>query len=93
MKKVVWQFPEIIEIHEVSYYADKYYTMKSKKIIFDLSKTKYVHSSFIGFLLDIKRNYDNEKKNIQVNFSENVRNIINMLELNEYFIELSAIKI
>ena len=79
-----WSFPQDIDFEMVIQYVIEFEeTQWPEKIIFDLSKTKYIHSSFIGFLINAKQKA--EKINAELS-------LLISPELEKIFIKMDLIK-
>ena len=62
-----WTFPLQIDFEKVTQYINRFEEQKyNNKIIFDLSKTTYIHSSFIGFLIHAKLKIEKEGGILQI---------------------------
>ncbi len=82
-----WVFPEQIKFEEVSLYLQKFEKRDhNSKIIFDLTKTKDIHSSFIGFLIHAKHNISQECGSLVLLLSFTAEKIFTMLNILDYFL-------
>jgi anti-anti-sigma regulatory factor len=86
MKSIfTWRFPSIISFFIVPKYLKTLETvMDIDTIIFDLTRTNNMHSSFTGFLLFAIDRLNNQGKDIEVKMSPYVRKTLGMLGMNDY---------
>ena len=55
-KNNLWEFPVNITLEDVNRYLKRFEEMPEQiKYTFNLSNTKHMHSSFIGFLIYVKK--------------------------------------
>ncbi len=81
-----WTFPEDIKFEDVSSFSDRLEReMGEKNIIFDLTSTLNMHSSFIGFLIHAKHLLAMNGNNLLLRISFTVEKILIMLNIMEYF--------
>ncbi len=82
--KNTWSFPKNIAFEMVPIYVKNFeQAAYNKGIIFDLSRTKNIHTSFIGFLINTKQRIEKEGGNLKLNISP---------ELEKLFIEKGLVK-
>lgn len=81
-----WKFPEKIDFSNAALYSKKMMKNSSKNFIFDLSKTTYVHISFIGFLIDIKNSIEKNGGYLNLKASDYLKNLLNQCKLHDYFL-------
>ena len=80
-------FPQKIKFEEVSIYLQKFEKMDhNSTIIFDMSKTSNIHSSFIGFLIHAKSCVNRNNNIIILVLSHTVKKIFLMLDILDYFL-------
>jgi hypothetical protein len=80
----IWSFPIDIDLEIVPFYVKNFEQAPfDQRIIFDLSRTKSIHSSFIGFLINTKLKIEKEGGNLELNISP---------ELEKIFIKRDLIK-
>lgn len=82
----VWKFPDSIGYESVHHYMAEF-TQRSSEgdLVFDLSSTDAMHSSFIGFLIHAKQVLAKNNYSLVVVSSQKSREILNMLNLDDYF--------
>ncbi|HOO72461.1 MAG TPA: hypothetical protein PK926_11935 [Spirochaetota bacterium] len=82
-----WTFPENIKFEEVSDYLDRFkHIDASQKIIFDLTDTINIHSSFIGFMINAKHLTVRNGGSLTLRLSFTVERILTMLNIIDYFL-------
>ena len=82
-----WKFPRFINFESASSYTQKFSTlMYNENVIFDLSETENVHSSFIGFLIDLKQRIDKSGGVLIIHPSQSLERILNIINLHDYFL-------
>ena len=87
--KKVWRFPENIGFESVPGYLISFNEQNgSNDIIFDLSATERIHTSFIGFLLHTKQAACKKNREIKLILSPGARNILHMLNLYDFLISM-----
>ena len=87
MKKYnkTWSFPATIDMEMVALYLNKFeQNPRSRHISFDLSKTKYIHSSFLGFLIDARQKIIKEGGDLQLLISPEIEKILLKRNLGNY---------
>ncbi len=85
-KRYIWRFPEIIKIFDVPEYLQLFIKIKKhKEIVFDMTDTVDINSSFIGFLIYTKEQL--KKHGIAYAFlvSPHVEKTFTMLGMEDYF--------
>jgi len=81
-----WIFPDNIKFDEVPQYVERLKEHDlNKRIIFDLSETVNMHSSFIGFLIHARYNIKNDGGTLLLHLSFTVEKILTMLNILDYF--------
>lgn len=81
-----WKFPEEIDFCSVSQYIIRLEKEKQvSNLVFDLTNTKKVHSSFIGFLIFVKNNLEGRGGNLTLNTSPSFQKTLMMMNVFEYF--------
>ena len=81
----LWAFPETIGYETVPGYLS--YLMELahyNELIFDLSRTRTLHTSFIGFLLHSRQMASRNNMDIKLILSPTAANILKMLELYDF---------
>ena len=82
-----WKFPESIKYETAATYNDMFSEIKSHEIIlFDLSGTQVIHSSFIGFLIDLKQRLESEGGELRIEPSPAFERLLSILDLNNFFL-------
>lgn len=80
-----WTFPHQIKFEEVSHYLTHFEAYsREKHIIFDLRNTTTIHSSFIGFLLHVKKNIEEKNGKFELKLSYTAAKIFQMLNILEH---------
>ncbi len=81
-----WTFPEDIRFEDVSSFSDRFEKeMSGKNIIFDLTQTINMHSSFVGFLIHAKHHLILRGNILLLRISLTVEKILILLNIMEYF--------
>lgn len=94
MKKTknIWKFPAIIEFETVPQYSKKFEKLQmDQTLVFDLSNTQSIHSSFVGFLIYAKKQTEKEGGNLSLIISPYLEKIFKMLNIGN-FLPYSCIK-
>lgn len=82
-----WKFPASINFETATYYINKLSQLDYENdIIFDLSETSFVHSSFIGFLLDTKNRSSNNGGKLILKLSPTLERLIVDIDLYDHFL-------
>jgi anti-anti-sigma regulatory factor len=82
-----WKFPTIINFFEVPEYLNIFMRIKrSKEIIFDLTETRDINSSFIGFLIYAKEHLKSSGRKPVFIKSPHVEKTFALLGMKEYFL-------
>lgn len=80
------KFPQKIDMFQVPEYISQIERcLDASKIIFDLSETIDVHSSFMGFLLVIRKKIENKGGQLHVEMSPYLCRVMEMLGMADYF--------
>ncbi len=80
-----WSFPVNIEFEEVAQYSRMFEELShNDAITFDLSDTKNIHSSFIGFLIYAKHKLEDGQGELHLTISPSLKKIFTMFKLEEY---------
>ncbi|MBN2403666.1 MAG: STAS domain-containing protein [Spirochaetes bacterium] len=86
--KNTWSFPINIAFEMVPLYVKSFEeTSCNRTITFDLSRTKYLHSSFIGFLIDAKQKTEKEGGSLELCISPELEKIFidkNIIQFLQY---------
>ena len=86
MDNSTWKFPEEIDFCSVPQYIKRLEREKQiSNLIFDLTNTKKVHSSFIGFLIFVKNKVEEQGGNLTLKTSQSFRKTLMMMNVSEYF--------
>jgi hypothetical protein len=81
----LWAFPETIGYESVPGYLSCFMELTNyRELIFDLSRTKTLHTSFIGFLLHTRQLAYKNNMDIKLILSPTASNILKMLELYDF---------
>ncbi len=81
-----WVFPESISFDAVSEYAETFHSISgNRNMVFDLSQTHNIHSSFIGFLIHARHTLRTEGGQLHLHLSYTVERLLVLLNLMEYF--------
>ena len=82
----VWKFPDSVGYESVHHYLAEFTERSSPgDLVFDLSSTNVMHSAFIGFLIYAKEVLAKKNCSLHVIVSQRSREILNMLNLTNYF--------
>ncbi len=91
---ILWNFPEIIQFEEVPTYVDRFKRMNTlEDVIFDLSRTKSMHSSFIGFLIHVQDIINRRNQTLHLNFSLDVLRTLAKMNIANFFSSFSIASI
>lgn len=86
MDNSTWKFPEEIDFCSVPQYLNRLEREnKISNLVFDLTETKKVHSSFIGFLIFVKNEVEERGGNLLLNSSPSFQKTLMMMNVYEYF--------
>ncbi len=84
--KDVWVFPESISFDKAAEFVERLNENKdSMNLVFDLSSTINIHSSFIGFLIHAKHHLNRRGVNLTLILSLTVEKLLILLNIIEYF--------
>jgi anti-anti-sigma regulatory factor len=82
-----WAFPKEIPLEEVPRYSSIFEKITEPKTIqFDLTKTEWIHSSFIGFLIYAKHLTTSKGGKLYIIPSPAVQHILDLMNLREYLL-------
>lgn len=82
-----WKFPKSINFETAASYSQKFRNINyDESIILDLSETENVHSSFIGFLIDLKQRIDRSGGELTIYPSPTLERLLNVINLHDYFL-------
>lgn len=82
----VWIFPESISFEKAAEYVEKLNENEDIiNIVFDLSSTVNIHSSFIGFLIHAKHSLNKRGANLTLILSLTVEKLLILLNIIDYF--------
>ncbi len=80
-----WSFPEHINFEILTHYLKKFDEENhNQKFIFNLSKTTYIHSSFIGFLINFKDKIEKKGGNLELLISPELEKFFNKINLGKF---------
>ncbi len=83
----IWKFPKQINFETASSYTQKFINLQfEESVIFDLSETENVHSSFIGFLIDLKQRIDRNGGILTIHPSPSLEKLLNVINLYDFFL-------
>ena len=83
-----FKFPKTINFGSPSTYIKKFNNLDhSEEIVFDMSETDIVHSTFIGFLIDLKQKVDRNGGQLKFHLSGSIERLFNILKLYDFFME------
>ena len=81
-----WKFPDFIGFQSTSDYLNKIKNVENHDIIvFDLSDTNGFHSSFLGFLLDMKQRTDDNGGQLVLKLSPPLTQFLENVNLLQHF--------
>jgi len=76
IKNNIWTFPVDIAFETVSLYLKEFEELQGGQTIhFDLTNTRNIHSSFIGFLIDTKQKAEKSGGNLDLHISPEIEKI------------------
>jgi anti-anti-sigma regulatory factor len=88
---LVFKFPEHIDFETASNYFGRMVRFNyDERIVFDLSQTREVHSSFIGFLIDMKRRTEKEGGDFVLRLSPSMESFFSQTNLINHFNSCSS---
>lgn len=83
---VTWSFPTNIKFDEVAEYLETFKKIDSSgTVIFDLSDTLNIHSSFIGFLIHAKNIIESKNGSMLLHLSFTVQRTLGLMNVRDYF--------
>jgi hypothetical protein len=86
-RSTVWKFPEQVGFEATTSYLYQLRSIDLSRVItFDLSDTDMVHSSFIGFMIDLKEKVLRNGGVLEVIFSQELRKQFSRMNLYSHFI-------
>ena len=81
-----WVFPENISFESVAEYNQLFQSLQNPDdLVFDLSQTENMHSSYIGFLIHTKHTLNRSGASLRLILSFTAEKILTMLNVLEYF--------
>ncbi len=82
-----WSFPVVVRYDEISEYSLMLKKVEEREnVLFDLSETKRINSSFIGFLIHAKEYIENRNNGqLHLKFSDSIERIVALLGLTAHF--------
>jgi anti-anti-sigma regulatory factor len=79
-------FPDVIEFESATHFSKELQNMNLEdEIVFDLTETTRIHSSFIGFLMHTKYMLEGNGKRLVLRTSPQIDRLFSMLNLTEFF--------
>lgn len=83
-----WKFPRTINFESSSTYVHRFNNLDySEEIIFDMRETDNVHSSFIGFLINLKQKVNMNGGKLTFYLSDSIEKLFNILKLHDFFMD------
>jgi hypothetical protein len=90
----IWVFPNTIDFEKTALYTKKYREQKNRSIyFFDLSETKTVHTSFIGFLITVKGDLENLDGRLILNTSRAIEDLLKKMKLTDFFTSSKTVEL
>jgi anti-anti-sigma regulatory factor len=90
----IWVFPNAIDFEKTALYTKKYREQKNRSIyFFDLSETKTVHTSFIGFLITVKGDLELRDGRLILNTSGAIEDLLNKMKLTDFFTSSKTVEL
>ena len=81
-----WIFPGEIDFKSASQYIHLFSGLDyGTEIVFDLRNTRHIHSSFIGFLIDLKQKTDRAKGGLILRLSPALEKLLSQIDLADHF--------
>ncbi len=81
-----WTFPEEISFSSVHEYAMQFQALQNPAdVIFDLSATSRLHTSFIGFLISTRHTLAGKGIGFRLRASDELEQILRRMKLGDYF--------
>ncbi|TAL30158.1 MAG: anti-sigma factor antagonist [Spirochaetes bacterium] len=82
-----WSFPREIEFEDATQLSRRIRELSviENTVVFDLSATKHIHSSFVGFLIHTKQYLEAQGMHLILKTSPQIDKILAMLDLASYF--------
>ena len=75
---MIIKLPDLIMFEDVVQIVEK--DFDHDEIIFDMSKTLYFHSAFIGFLMELKKS-----RSVKIIANRHAMNLFTLLKITNYF--------
>ncbi len=86
MNQITWTFPKEIDFCLVPQYVKRIEREAAPQvIIFDLTGTEKIHSSFIGFLIHVKGLVDERGGTLVLKISPSLQRLFAMMKIADYF--------
>jgi anti-anti-sigma regulatory factor len=90
---ITWSFPANITFDLVSEYSLAFSDISmNKKIVFDMSRTTSIHSSFIGFLIHTEHTMRSRKGTLYIELSYTAERLLTLLNIINYFKNVELVK-
>ena len=90
----IWVFPSDIDFEKAANYTKKYREQQNRTLyFFDLSDTKTMHTSFIGFLLSVKNDLELTGGRLILNTSIEIEQLFTRMKLTDYFASSKVVQI
>ena len=79
-------FPDVIEFESATNFSKELQNMDLEdEVVFDLTETTRIHSSFIGFLMHTKYMLEGSGKKLVLRTSPQIDRLFSMLNLTDFF--------
>lgn len=83
---LVWKFPHHVDFEKTTGYLYRIRNIDfSKSMIFDLTETEIVHSSFIGFMIDVHTKLEHHGGSMIVKLSSTMEKQFSRMNLYNHF--------
>ena len=90
----IWVFPATIDFEKAAFYTKKYRDQANRSIyFFDLSGTKSIHTSFIGFLLSVKSDLEQTGGRLILTTSGEIEALFLKMKLTDYLTSSKAVQL
>lgn len=80
-----WSFPREIGFQHVHSYMERFRDMEHECVVFDLTGTEVMHSSFIGFMIHARSHMDKTGGEFFIHLSDTAERLLSMLNLLPFF--------
>ena len=90
----IWVFPASIDFEKAAFYTKKYRDQANRSLyFFDLSDTKTMHTSFIGFLLTVKNDLERTGGRLILTTSREIEELFMKMKLTDYLTSSKAVQL